>query len=644
MKLSKDLNLTVAEYGPRRLVLHSVEVALAPRKWVDLNQIAEAETQVSLDTSGFAILSFGFTPKEDLQIEGVRLRLSFYGQGDHKNVQSHISFHSFAFNGVRPEQRRRPLYKNGAPRLAPLNRLLFKERAGIAWWMTCLKSTASSAALFCGARSAVQFPTAFAIYKSGAKHSVDVFQGLQSERVKVLAGRTFKFDSLLFQISNAALKTIQDYGQMVAQDQKLPLTKKASCGWSSWYKYYPRIDAQIIEKESSAVAARLKSHGFDLLQIDDGYQSNTGDWEAHPQRFPKGMSAIADVIKANGQTAGLWFAPFMVDRDSRLAKERESGDWLLRGSDGDLLRYSIPRHSTNYILDLSNPEVREFLQQSILKIRKWGFRYLKVDFLLLAACAAQRFDPTFSGLSAYREGLKIIREAAGPDTRILLSGSIDLAGIGFGDANRTGPDIAYDVLSGGSRRAFLRAQLAATAAHFFMGHRWYIPNADALMIRPPLPRSMAEVMVAQAAMVGGDYILSDDLQSLDSQRVQMLTHPEILRMISSRAHVTPLDYFENWGIGKVPPNPFSVSAQFGVPRIWLRRDTQTGQKVLFLYNLAARSVHLQRDLNDLARQTCGEDLFDDGKFQGLFHAEHLEITRARIDLIIPADSVRVFFL
>lgn len=87
------------------------------------------------------------------------------------------------------------------------------------------------------------------------------------------------------------------------------------------------------------------------------------------------------------------------------------------------------------------PAVQSWLQSLIQKVRGWGYRYLKLDFLFVAALPGKR-HANESREEAYREALRLIREAAGDDVYILACGAPILASLGLVDGLRIGPDVA----------------------------------------------------------------------------------------------------------------------------------------------------------------------------------------------------------
>ncbi len=83
------------------------------------------------------------------------------------------------------------------------------------------------------------------------------------------------------------------------------------------------IDEVILHK----IFDELGDLPFDVLQVDDGWQVDIGDWEVNG-KFPSGMNALAEKIKSTGRRAGLWLAPLIATKSSKLFHEHK--DWFLR--------------------------------------------------------------------------------------------------------------------------------------------------------------------------------------------------------------------------------------------------------------------------------------------------------------------------
>ncbi|MCA2000432.1 MAG: alpha-galactosidase [Chloroflexi bacterium] len=204
--------------------------------------------------------------------------------------------------------------------------------------------------------------------------------------------------------------------------------------WCSWYSLYANIDEAVLRNAFDA----LGDLPFDVLQVDDGWQTDIGDWEAN-KKFPSGMKALADKIKSTGRRAGLWLAPLIATQSSRLF--REHPDWFLRDETGRLVSAGFNWGEPLFALDTTRPNVTSWLAALMERVRVWGFDYLKLDFLYGGALKGKRYKD-MPRETAYRECLKTLRAAMGADAFFLTCGTPILPALGLCDAMRIGPDVA----------------------------------------------------------------------------------------------------------------------------------------------------------------------------------------------------------
>jgi alpha-galactosidase len=205
--------------------------------------------------------------------------------------------------------------------------------------------------------------------------------------------------------------------------------------WCSWYSLYTAIDERTLHK----IFDDLGDLPFDVLQVDDGWQVDIGDWEVNA-KFPSGMKALADKIKSTGRRAGLWLAPLIATKSSKLF--REHPDWFLHDKTGKLVSAGFNWGERLYALDTTHPDVTSWLVALMKQVRVWGFDYLKLDFLFGGALKGKRFKD-MPREAAYREALRMMREAMGADAFFLTCGTPILPAIGLCDAIRIGPDVAH---------------------------------------------------------------------------------------------------------------------------------------------------------------------------------------------------------
>jgi alpha-galactosidase len=114
-----------------------------------------------------------------------------------------------------------------------------------------------------------------------------------------------------------------------------------------------------------ALAERAAKLGVELFVMDDGWfgarthdAAGLGDWTPNPERFPDGLSSLADHVHRLGMAFGLWVEPEMVNPDSDLY--REHPEWVLhaQGRPPTEMRHQL-------VLDLSRPEVAAWVHATI---------------------------------------------------------------------------------------------------------------------------------------------------------------------------------------------------------------------------------------------------------------------------------------
>jgi alpha-galactosidase len=151
--------------------------------------------------------------------------------------------------------------------------------------------------------------------------------------------------------------------------------------WCAW-GYERSCTVQLIED----TLPKVRDLGLRWAVIDDGWQSNVGDWKANPEKYPRGdadMVQLVRNIRSQELKPRLWFAPLAAAPGSDLLHDHT--DMLLLDKDGAVQNiswwnsfYLCPAYEKTvaYTLDL----VRKF-------IGEWGYAGLKIDGQHLNAVA-----------------------------------------------------------------------------------------------------------------------------------------------------------------------------------------------------------------------------------------------------------------
>lgn len=203
--------------------------------------------------------------------------------------------------------------------------------------------------------------------------------------------------------------------------------------WSSWYSWFEEISEETIETEIIPAARS----GYQVLEIDDGWEKGIGDWQPNT-KFPSGLETLANKIRNNDLTPGIWVSPFIASGNSAIVQEHP--EYFIHDFSGNLKPAGYNWGDYYYGLDCTHPGAKSWLKEVLTTIYGWGFRYFKLDFLNAAAIVGQRYQ-TVSREIAYQEGLKTIRETL-PDAYLMASGALIGPSLGLVDGMRVGPDTA----------------------------------------------------------------------------------------------------------------------------------------------------------------------------------------------------------
>lgn len=186
--------------------------------------------------------------------------------------------------------------------------------------------------------------------------------------------------------------------------QKISHLGKTPGGWESWYNHYADINEKLILEDLEALTTTENiistgSFSSKIFQIDDGWEKALGDWQARTDRFPAGLGPLVEKIDAAGFIPGLWIAPFIIDVRSETAQNHP--EWLLRDEKHELVLAGYNplwgKGGNFYCLDLSRDEVVKYLEDLMdTVVNKWGFRYIKLDFLYAGMLYGDYANPTAS--------------------------------------------------------------------------------------------------------------------------------------------------------------------------------------------------------------------------------------------------------
>jgi alpha-galactosidase len=246
-----------------------------------------------------------------------------------------------------------------------------------------------------------------------------------------------------------------------------------------------------------------------VVQLDDGYQAEIGDWLTLSPRFAS-LEGVVDRIRSAGRRAGLWIAPFLVGERSRLWAEHP--DWLVRSKTAPA-DTGHNWHQRLAALDTTHPEAQAYLHEVFSTFRAKGFDFFKIDFIYAAAVVGKRHGDA-SGIDAYRHGVELIRSAIG-DAYLLGCGAPILPSVGLVDAMRVSPDTAphRDPDDGDLSQPSSRAAMLTGRGRAYQHGRFWVNDPDCLIVRPAMEDR--EAWAKHVARFGGLRSSSDRIADLD---------------------------------------------------------------------------------------------------------------------------------
>lgn len=153
--------------------------------------------------------------------------------------------------------------------------------------------------------------------------------------------------------------------------------------WDSWNDgIYRNVSEEMLLKEAASVKKFLPC--VEWFQLDDGYSAfchDNPDKSAHGmgtcyeenhgidlKKFPDGLKGYTQKVKATGLKPAIWIGA-VCPSESQICKENP--DWFLD--------YSY-RFSDSRVLDVSKPEVREYMTKTVEWFVSQGIEGIKHDF------------------------------------------------------------------------------------------------------------------------------------------------------------------------------------------------------------------------------------------------------------------------
>ena len=181
---------------------------------------------------------------------------------------------------------------------------------------------------------------------------------------------------------------------------------------NSWEGVYFDIN----EKGMDQMMGDIASMGGELFVMDDGWfgdkyprkndSSSLGDWVVDKDKLPGGIGTLVRMADSHGIRFGIWIEPEMTNSVSELYEKHP--DWVLKAPGRENV---YGRGGTQLVLDLSNPEVQDFVFDVVDKLMAGNpaIDYIKWDANMnISAYGSQYADNQAKLNVAYWSGFRSV--------------------------------------------------------------------------------------------------------------------------------------------------------------------------------------------------------------------------------------------
>lgn len=474
------------------------------------------------------------------------------------------------------------------------------------------------------------------------------------------AGSEVETELLTAEVSDDHFCGLERWADRVQARYAPPVWPKSTGGWLGWAwvdAFNHEVYEEAVLRNCRAIRERLPGHDLEYVWVSignlkDGLPGNWLEWDCN--NFPQGPRYLVTELGKLGFKLGFWCAPFwLTDADpERFAARRDlmltrggepvisRGEWQY-GKSGELPPGERPKL---YSLDPTHPRTKEFVANVFATYREWGIRYYMVDFLnaVSGSCEGFAYDGYYDrsvspGPQVLRQGLAVVREAAGPDTYLLSSSGPTFQNTGYINAARVGNDY-------GEGRAlypnsyFYPATFVINSANFWTSHKYASSNmagayfthrklyvndsGNVMTVDKPIPVCEAQIVATIFGLGGGPVMLGDDLTNITEDRLALI------RKVFPRTTecAKPLDLFES-----LAPEDY--------PKLfWQHVEADWGEwELLGVLNYTDEPLVLPVPLARLG-------LDPDGKYRlwEFWNEQYLGLITGELRAVVPPRSARLY--
>lgn len=326
-------------------------------------------------------------------------------------------------------------------------------------------------------------------------------------------------------------KLFPAYGDILSE--RYPAAKwngSVPYGWNSWAGLMGSLSY-----DKYLTASSFLKEIQENFQMDNGKQWVNLDamWNQFTNHLEEGVKKLEE----KNQEPGFYLAPFITTPPFNHEMPGTMGEYffedaLLRNHDGEVLRHVDGLYS----LDPTHPGTIAYTNYEIKRMKSWGFKYVKIDFLGHAAREGRFYDENITtGMQAYKYATEYMKQALKVEeweNEIFVNLSIaPIFSFGFGHSRR----ISCDAFGSTSDSEYVNN---STTYLWWLAQRVYAYNdPDHLVLyksydMDSITYEEAKMRLNTGIVCGGSIIYSEDFDfnEAKSRAKKLFKNKEVLEI------------------------------------------------------------------------------------------------------------------
>ncbi|MCJ8010432.1 discoidin domain-containing protein [Paenibacillus sp. KQZ6P-2] len=459
------------------------------------------------------------------------------GAGSDKRIYTTPYTNNFDF-GVAPVDQF-GMSQNGADRFHG-EELKWEEFNGISHCVTAVFDNENKNGLVAGAATVQNWKSSEklgeAAVKNGSLSSFSIYNWGGSH-----SGERVSSDKFFVGYYDDYQLGLEEYGQVYnIAEPHLEWNDEVPIGYNTFYSHDNYASAEAMYGMVDYVAEHLKPLGYRYFNLDGGFQPKSGI------PFDESMKEFADYVHSKGLKVGGYLTPFTIYEgwlDLPIpGTEYTHRDICLRDENGELIKTYL----NTYAIDMTHPAAQAVVKRNVDDYIKWGYDYLKLDFIDMGMYEGKHYDPTVNGMQNYRIGLGIIRDAVlAADHPIYINESIaPLLPAAFAHGRRAACDTSLGVAnySGIERQAFNSAASWWTngTIYSYNDPDMYIPEYVIQGFWNKYGQNDSKLLATTVALGGGHWLVGDNIPFVAEDRLQIIENKALLDLVKQGNAAKPV--------------------------------------------------------------------------------------------------------